>query len=44
MQLEVDLLFYVFALVRPELASEFCACTIVPALTIDPKVTHGTNL
>lgn len=30
MQLEVGLLFHVFALVGPELASAFCTCTIVP--------------
>lgn len=32
MQLEVGLLFHVFAVVGPELASAFCACTIVPTL------------
>lgn len=36
-QLEVDLLFEAYVLVRAELALAFCACTTVPALGIDPR-------
>ena len=41
MQLEVDLLFNVYALVGPELASAFFACTTVPAPGIDLEVVYG---
>ena len=44
MLLEVHILFHVYILVRPELASAFCECTTVPVLAIDLEVACGVNL
>lgn len=41
---EVDSLFHVVALVGPEVASVFGACTTVLVPGFDPEVVHGINL
>lgn len=43
MQLEANFVFHVNALVGPQLALVFCACTTVPMPGIDPEVVRGVS-